>query len=74
MVEIFALAMIYLNLGGCLYVAVVYKCLAAGSLLWLCHSFMMALLEGTMVGWYVCTRGRQSHDAYILALMERFAA
>ena len=26
------------------------------------HPFITALLVGTMVGWYVCTRGRQFVD------------
>ena len=43
-------------------VVLLNKCLAAGMLLLLLHSFITALLVGTMVGWYVCTRGRQFVD------------
>ena len=53
-VEILALTSICLRLGGCLYaqrVVLLNKCLAVGMLLWRLHSFITALLVGTMVGW-----------------------
>ena len=64
-VEILVLTSICLRLGGFLYaqsVVLLNKCLAAGMLLLRFHSFITALLMGTMVGWYVCTRGRQFVD------------
>ena len=64
-VEILVLTSICLRLGGCLYaqrVVLLNKCLAVGMLLLRFHSFITALLEGTMVRWYVCTRGRQFVD------------
>ena len=39
------------------------KCLTVGVLLYRFNSFIRALLVGTMVGWYVCTRCRQCFDA-----------
>ena len=64
-VEILFLTSICLRLGGCLYaqrVVLLNKCLAAGMLLQRFHSFITALLLGTMIAWYVCTRGRQIVD------------
>ena len=66
-VEIFVLKSVCLRFGDCLYVQRVVlrnKCLAAGMLLLRFHSFIPALLVGTMVGWYVCKRDRQFFDVF----------
>ena len=64
-VEILVLTSICLMLGVCLHaqrVVLLNKCLAASMLLLRFHSITTALLMGTMVGWYVCTRGIQFFD------------
>ena len=64
-VKILVLTSICQRLGSCLYayrVVRLSKCLATDMLLKRFHSFITALLVGTMVGWYVCTRDRQFFD------------
>ena len=70
-VEILVLTSISLRLGGCLYVqrvVLLNECLSASMLLWHFHSFITPLLVGTMVGWYVCTRGRQFVDVFCFCI------
>ena len=61
-VEILVLTRICLRLGGCLYAhrgVLLNNCIATGMLLWRLYSSITTLLVWTMVGWYVCMRGRQ---------------
>ena len=66
-VEILVLTSICLRLGGCLCtqrVVPLNKCLVAGMLLLRFHSFITALLVGSMIGWYVCSSGRLIVDVF----------